>query len=419
MATMSKAGMSCSLEDARRLQVTKQHLAGKLPAKATSEHMLAVVRDTCFIQWDPIAAVAPSHVIAFWSRVGKFQLSDLDRLLWDERKLFLHWNPMASILLTEDYPLYSSLMRRYREPFTKTTSKHLLGSRKFLTEHKELRSRLLNQLKAGPLRLNQFKEYAPTGRAADGWSSGSKVSKMLFLLLQSGEVMVVGHDGNQNVWGLTSNFLPKSVDKRELSEEEFELEAAQRALRSLGIAIPREIYLYFPRDRYLNLDKTLKKLEEDSIIHRVKIEGLPDKKERLIHEKDIPLLESMGTSAWHSRMTLLAPFDNLLADRARTSKLFSFDYVHENFLPESKRKFGTFVHPILWGDEIIGRVDLLKDKTSGKLMVNSVHAEPGVPVTKEIGTSIAETMEEFGEFLGTKEVQYTSRVPTAWKSSLR
>ncbi len=409
--------LSCSLEDARRLQVTKQHLSGKLPVRSTSEQMLSAVRDTCFIQWDPITAVAPSHVIAFWSRIGKFRLSDLDRLLWDERKFFLHWTPMASIVLTEDYPLYSALMRRYREPPAKTSIKYLIRARKFLADHKELRTRILNELKAGPLRLNQFKGYAPTGRAPDGWSSGSEISNMLFQLLKTGEVMVVGHEGNQNVWALTGDFPSKSAKNRELSEDEFEREAAQRALRALGIAFAREIYLYFPRDRYLALDTTLKQLEEESIIHRIKIEGITDK-ERFIHERDIPLLESIDDK-WQPRLTLLAPFDNLLGDRARTQRLFSFDYVHENFLSESKRKFGTFVHPILWGDRIIGRADLLKDKTTGKLLVNCVHAEPGIPVDKEIGQRIAETMEDFGEFLGTTEVVYTSRVPAAWKSSLR
>ncbi len=380
--------------------------------------MLSVVRDTCYIQWDPMAAVAPSHVIAFWSRVGKYRTADLDRLLWDEKRLFLHWAPMASIVLAEDYPIYSRLMRRYREPGIGSPSGHYARARKFLAEHKELRSRLLRELKAGPLRLDQFKDYTRTGRAADGWTSGSEVTRMLFLLLSMGEVMVVGHEGNQNVWGLTGNFPPRLSEKRESSEDEFEREAAQRAIRALGIAFAREVYVYFPRDRYLSLDKTLKRLAEESIIRRIKIEGLPDK-ERFIHEKDVPLLESMQTDAWQPRMTLLAPFDNLIADRARSTRLFGFDYIHENYLPESKRKFGTFVHPILSGDKIIGRADLLEDKASGKLLVNSVHTERGAPSDKQTGTMIAETMEDLGEFLGTKEIVYTSRVPPAWKNALR
>lgn len=37
---LSKENLSISVQAARRLAVTRQHLAGKLPAKATSEHIL-------------------------------------------------------------------------------------------------------------------------------------------------------------------------------------------------------------------------------------------------------------------------------------------------------------------------------------------------------------------------------------------
>src|SRR5207245_9125332 len=106
---------STSLECARRLTVTKQHLAGKLPTGSASEAILSVIRDLGYVQLDPINTVEPSHLLVLWSRVGNFRLSDLDRLLWDEKKVFEHWSHAASIVLSEDYPLHYSLMRRYPE----------------------------------------------------------------------------------------------------------------------------------------------------------------------------------------------------------------------------------------------------------------------------------------------------------------
>jgi uncharacterized protein YcaQ len=93
--------------------------------------------------------------------------------------------------------------------------------------------------------------------------------------------------------------------------------------------------------------------------------------------------------------------------------------MHENFLPQSKRKFGTFVHPILYGDKLIGRADLHMDKKNEKLLVNSVHAERGTPDDKEVSTKIRQTIEQLAEFLRAKQVVYTARVPAAWKNSLR
>ena len=415
---LSKASISTTLENARRLYVRKQRLAEK-PAKPTIEAILSVVRDLCYVQWDPIDAVAPSHIISFWSRLGNFRLSDLDRLLWQDKKLFQYWTPVASIVLTEDYPIYYKLMRRYTEPASGAMGSGLVRARKFLAEHRELRKKMLSELKKkGPLQLTQFQNYVRTGRT-DGWTSGSDVSNMLHYLTVGGEVMVVGHNGLQNIWGLAEEFLPSLVDRTKLTEEEFEHEAAQRALRALGTAFEREIYLYFPRDRYRNLKKTLENLEQEGRIHRVHVEGLGRKGEQYVHDKDLRLLESIDSENFEPRMTLIAPWDNLLCNLARTERIFGFHYIHENFLPENKRKFGTFVHPILYGDKIIGRTDLRMDKENKKLNVLSVHAEPMAPVNKEIGSMIGEMMREFAGFLGANQVEYSACVPTGWKSSLR
>ncbi len=379
-----------------------------------------MVRDLTFVQWDPIEVVAPSHVLSLWNRVGNFRLSDLDRLLWEDKKLFEHWaNFAAAIVLTEDYPVYYSMMKRYPESLGKSWGAQKVRARKFLAEHRELSKSIMNQLKKGPLQLTQFKEYGRTKRSADGWNSGSDVSTTLFHLEMGGEVMVVGHQGNRNIWGLSGEFLPSWVERKELAEEEVERLAAQRAIRALGTASPPEINYYFPRGRYQNLRKALESLQEDYVIHRVRVTEYQGREKRYIHDLDIKLLESMNDDAWEPRVSLLPPFDNLISGRSRTNTVFGFDYSHEMFLPQNKRKFGYYVLPILWGDRFIGRVDPLMDRRNEKLLINSVRAEPGAPGDKEISTKIAETIDRLGEFLGAKEVVYTARVPAAWRNSLR
>ncbi len=415
---MGELLVSTSAGAARRLAVTKQHLAGKLPAKATREHILSVVNDLTFVQWDPIAVVAPSHVLSLWNRVSDFRLSDLEGLLWDEKRLFLHWvNFAASIVLTEDYPLYYSMMKRYPESIGKSWGSRKPRTRKFLAEHKALGKSILKQLTKGPLQLTQFEEYLPK-KSVDGWSTGSEVSQMLSHLEMSGEIMVTGHQGNRNIWALSEAFLPKSAEKKELTEEEVERVAAQKAIRALGTASPREVNYYFPRGRYQYLKKALESLEDDSLIHRVSVEGFQERDERYVHDLDVRLLESIEDDAWQPRVSLLPPFDNLISGRQRTNRVFGFDYNHEMFLPEHKRKFGYYVLPILWGDRLIGRIDPRLDKENEKLIINSVHAEPGATDNKEVASKIDEKIEQLGEFLGAKQVVYTPRVPKAWKKSL-
>jgi len=414
---LSETVITTSLDCARRLAVTKQHLAGKVPTGPATEMIVSVIRDLGFVQWDPVDVVAPSHLITLWSRVGKFRMSDLDRLLWDDKKLFEHWSHAASIVLTEDYPLFYSLMKRYPESLSKSWGGWKARARKWLAENKGLRKKILNELGKGPLRLSEFEDHARGKRSADGWTSGSDVSTALFHMQMSGDVMVVGHEGRQNIWGLSETFLPSWVARNELPEQEVEREGAERTIRALGTASPSEINRYFLRGRYLDLKKALERLQEESTVHRVQVTGLGG--ERYIHDRDVQLLESMNSRVWQPRMSLLAPFDNLLAVREGTSRLFGFDYVHENFLPKNKRKFGTYVLPILWGDRFIGRVDPKMDRENERLVVNSIHAEPGAPKDKEVALKIRGTIENLAEFLGAKEVEYTARVPKAWRNSLR
>jgi uncharacterized protein len=402
----------------RRLTVTKQHLAGKLPVRPDTDAILSVIRDLPYVQWDPVSIVAPSHILSLWCRLGDFRPSDLDRLLWKDKRLFQHWTPMAAIVLTEDYPLYRSLMERYPESLTKSWGTQREQAKRFLARHAELRRKMIRELRDGPLLLGEFSDHARTRRDDGDWSPGSDVEHMLFHLLMRGEVMVVGHRGAQNVWGLSDPFLPSWVDRTELSESDFELAAAQRALRALGTATPAEIHYYFPRGRYQNLRAALARLEAESTVRRVQVEEFGSRDERYVHAKDVAALESMATAAGEPRVSLLPPFDNLICNTARTKRLFDFEYVREQFLPKEKRRFGTYVLPILWGERLIGRIDPRLDKAAGELVINSVHAEPAAPRDREVASRIGETIDRLAAFLGAGRVTYTARVPAIWKSSL-
>src|SRR5439155_10823107 len=89
---------------ARRLAVAKQRLAGPCAQAASrpdAARILGLVRDLGCVQLDPISAVARSHLLVLWSRVGAYDMGELDRLLWEERSLFEYWAHAASIVLTE------------------------------------------------------------------------------------------------------------------------------------------------------------------------------------------------------------------------------------------------------------------------------------------------------------------------------
>ena len=71
-----------SLAQARRIAVRAQLLDG------SASDVLDTVRKLGFLQIDPISTVAPPQQLVLWSRLGPYDTGELDRLLWEERKLF-------------------------------------------------------------------------------------------------------------------------------------------------------------------------------------------------------------------------------------------------------------------------------------------------------------------------------------------
>ena len=94
-------------EQARRIAVRAQLLDGS----ATS--VLDTVRTLGLLQLDPIATVATPQHLVLWSRLGTaYDPAELDRLLWEERKLF-EWN--AFIWPVEDLPMIRARMEARAE----------------------------------------------------------------------------------------------------------------------------------------------------------------------------------------------------------------------------------------------------------------------------------------------------------------
>ena len=105
MARWPPPSNEVDVEAARRIAIRAQALDG------SARDVLETVQRLGFLQLDPIATVATPQELVLWSRLGSFDRSELDRLLWDERALF-EWN--AFVWPIESLPMVRGLMRRWR-----------------------------------------------------------------------------------------------------------------------------------------------------------------------------------------------------------------------------------------------------------------------------------------------------------------
>lgn len=392
----------------------KQHLVGTHPIGPFSDRVGSLIRDVAYIQWDPVKVVAPSHMISLWSRIGNFDWADLDKAMWEEKNIFLHWTPTAVLVLTEDYPVFYSLMKRYPESLGKSWASHIPVARRFIESHQELSMKVLDKLKDGPAEVKQFEGYGVKRKSEDGWSSGNEVTTMLYHLHMLGEVMVSGHAGNQNKWALTGEFLPNGELKKELPPETLERITALKSLKAMGVATELDINRYFVRGRYWNLKDALKGLQDDSEIMAARIDGQKRGRSYFIRKDDARILEGIEKLDWERNLRLISPFDNLITIRERTRRLFNFEYTLEQFVPKEKRKFGTYVMPLLWKDQLVGRIDLKLDRARGTMLINSVHAEPEFEGELEIPANLSRTLEDFSRFIGAENVSLVGMSPPGW-----
>jgi uncharacterized protein YcaQ len=410
---MARALRTLDPELARRLIVSRQRLAGPLPAGPSGpEAILDVATDLASLQLDPISVVARSHLLVLRSRLGRFDPADLEALLWRDRRLFEYWAHAAAIVCTEDYPIHSLLMRRY--PSDRYA--HGRRMRAWLAANQGLRRSILRQLRvSGPLPTSAIEDRAVTAWQSGGWTAGRNVDRMLDLLWTQGRILVAGRQGQQRVWDLAERCLPAWAPTRRPTEREVVRLAAQRSLRALGVATARDIDRHFTAGRYPGLAATLAALERAGRVEQVRLSanGAERPGPWYVHADDLPLLERLRSGDWQPRTTLLSPFDNVLIDRERTERLFGFHFRMEIYVPKAARRYGYYVLPILSGDRLVGRVDPAMDRARNRLVVHAVHAEPDAPGSA--APAVAAALEDLAAFLGADGVDLRQPPPRVWR----
>ena len=288
----------------------------------------------------------------------------------------------------------------------------------FLDANKTLMRHILVQLrKKGPLRTSDFKDLSVMNYKSSGWNTDRNVDRMLDYLWTKGKVMIVGRTGQQRVWDLAERWFPDWTPQERLTVQQQTRQSVQRSVKAMGIAMKKQIWQYFTRWRYEDLPEVLKELERKGTLMPVVVPGV--KGAWHMHPDDLELLESLRAGDWEPRTTLLSPFDPLIADRARTKLMWGFDFAIEIYVPKDKRKYGYYVLPILHGDELIGRIDPVMDRKTNTLTIKGIWVEATAPKDKLTGKAVARSIEDLARFLGATKVNYSKKIPAAWKPALK
>jgi uncharacterized protein YcaQ len=79
------------------------------------------------------------------------------------------------------------------------------------------------------------------------------------------------------------------------------------------------------------------------------------------------------------------------------AEVFEFDYALEMYKPESKRRWGYYALPILYGDRLVGKLDARADRKAGVLGVAAIHQDE--PFSRAMSTAVDREIEDLARWL--------------------
>ncbi len=384
-----------STKAARRLFLGAQGLLADPTRNATRTTLAKLIEQMGFVQLDSINYVERAHHLTLGSRLDAYRHEHFAHLLEVQRHLFEHWTHDASVIPTAWFahwkPRFVQNEKKLRQ--NKWFAERMGGEPDKMLAH--VRDRLVRE---GPLRSQDF-EHDRQGEPA-GWWGWKPQKAALEYLWFTGELMVARREKFQKVYDLTERVLPAVTTLAHPSEAEHLEWACRTAFERLVLATPKEIADFWHAIPLAQARQWCEQAAQSGEIVAVTIASTNGEKPRA----------SFALSDWQARlrklpeppdrMRLLSPFDPVIRDRARVTRLFGFDYRFEAFVPEPQRQYGYYVLPLLEGDQLVGRVDPKFQRERGTLEVRKVYWEPTINVTKVRQKKLDEALMRLANLIG-------------------
>jgi uncharacterized protein len=366
-----------SVAQLRRYVVAHQGYTTRF-RRARAADIAATVQRLGCVQLDSISTVGRAHRLTLSSRIGHYPERAVSRLL-REGRLFEYWAHEACLVPIEDYPLFKRRM-------VELSDKHWWG-RKYDHDPEE-KERILDVLREhGPVPTRFFE-----GGGGGGMWNWKPEKRLLEDLFAAGEVVVSGRDGFQRLYDLPERVIPREALEAPVpSEDEFLRGYALRAVQGRGALTESGIAEHCRLKGGVKMMRpVVDALVEEGLVRRVAVD-----------DGAAPVVVPIDAvvDGAPSGGVLLCPFDNLVWDRAFLERVFGFDHVIEVYKPEPQRVFGYYVLPFLYGDRLVGRVDLKSDRAEGVLRVKAVHLEPKVRRSGALETALDKALDRLARLL--------------------
>ena len=380
--------LTLTLSQAKRFILYKQGLLGEHRFSG-KKGVLDFVRQAGCIQFDPIDVCGRNAELVLQSRVADFTKNMLYELLYEDRKLLDNWDKNLSIIPVENWP-----------NFKRDRDWHLEHERSY-DEIQEACDKIKAIIKERGAVCSADLEMS---EKVDWYWTKTKLSRAaLEHMYFRGELAI--HHKNKGIkyYDLIERCVPKKIlEAADPYPDDFDHKKWRvlKRIGALGLLWNR------PSDAWLGIgdlksdtrNKIFDSLLKDGLIVPVHVEGINHTLYCLSKDVKIEKIINGEGNTTTSRCEFIAALDNMMWDRNLIKAIWKFDYKWEIYTPAAQRKYGYYVLPILYGENLIGRIEPVYDKKSKQLQIKNIWYEPEIKITKKIEAVVAATIKRFEQF---------------------
>jgi uncharacterized protein YcaQ len=305
-----------------------------------------------FVQADPIRAPARAQDLILRHRATDYRAGDLERrfsrLGLEEGYLHAYgfMTPAVKALLL---PRYDT---------TAEDGRHLPDG---------LAAEVLAFVQAsGPTHPAALAERFGREREVNGWGGLSKATtRALYRLQHHGLLRVLRRDSGVRVYEAVPISERAHTDAERIEQITLLLARILAPVPSQTLAAtlaPILRSLLGPRTR----SSAIADLSHSGALLAEETDGL-----RYLTPADLPM-----SGRTQKTVRFLAPFDPLVWDRRRFEHLYGWRYRFEAYTPPAKRKLGYYAMPLLWGNEVIGWVNVARSASGIDVQAGYVTGRP-------------------------------------------
>ena len=388
--------ISITRDQAKRFLFSKQGLLGQYRFVGKDGAYQYVCQASC-IQYDPVDVCGKNAELTLQSRVKGFRKKMLQDLLYRDRLLVDYSDKELSIWPSRDWPYFAGYRERSRA--------HGAG----FPGIPELEREAIDYIRThGPVSSDTLPiegtiYWHSSMHWSGHWEKESQAARSVLEQLYTDGVLLIHHkSGSRKFYDLAEKYLPEALLNAPNpceDEDSFLRWRVRRRIGAVGLLWNRRSDAWLgirmePEQR----ERAFADLEETGQILPVKAEGI--RFPLYMQSEDLPWLETVMQNGidCKPRLEFLAPLDPMLWDRKLIEAIWNYRYSWEIYTPAVKRKYGYYVLPMIYGQEMIGRVEAAAERKEQRLILKNIWLEPRVRTSQKLNRAVEASVQRLARF---------------------